>query len=116
MVCLALHGACSHSHTHPQTFYVIKYKAGEKYSPHLDPHDEPGSGPHSSRRIAAVVVNLSDMAAGGETIFPREGRDGAEGWSYRVCLWGLYRSRARLTKALVDCALTMFAVLCCAVF
>lgn len=93
---------------------MIEYKAGEKCSPHLDPHDEPGSRPHSSRRIATVVVYLAEVAAGGETIFPREGRDGGgKGWSCRVCLWGLcHLGRAGLTKA---CGLCADCLLCCAV-
>jgi prolyl 4-hydroxylase len=59
-----------------QKFYLIKYQPGEKYDPHLDPHDESEYGPQQTKRIATVVVYLSDVGSGGETLFPREGKDG----------------------------------------
>lgn len=62
--------------THPQKFYVIKYKEGERYEPHLDAFSEEEYGEQKSKRLATVVVYLSDVDKGGETLFPREGRDG----------------------------------------
>jgi hypothetical protein len=70
-----------------QKFYVIKYQPGEKYDPHLDPHDESEYGPQKTKRIATVLVYLSDVGSGGETLFPREGKDG-EGlpaWTAKLC-------------------------------
>lgn len=60
---------------HLQKFYVIKYQPGDKYDPHMDPHDNAESG-QESKRVATVVVYLNDVGSGGETLFPREGRDG----------------------------------------
>lgn len=63
---------------------MIKYQPGEKYNPHMDPHDNAESGPQESKRVATVVVYLNDVGSGGETLFPREGRDG-EQHQHRVC-------------------------------
>lgn len=68
-----------------QKFYVIRYEPGEKYDAHLDPHDEAEYGPQETKRVATVVVYLSDVSAGGETLFPREGRDGERLFFGCVC-------------------------------
>jgi hypothetical protein len=74
--CSAITLCCPHTCQTLQKFYVIKYQPGEKYNPHMDPHDNVESGPQESKRVATVVVYLNDVGSGGETLFPREGRDG----------------------------------------
>jgi len=54
---------------------ILRYGVGGEYRPHFDyfPPHEPGSTVHLARggqRVATLIVYLSDVAAGGETIFP----------------------------------------------
>lgn len=59
-----------------QAFYALRYKQHEKYDSHMDVFDPAEYGPQKSLRLATMIVYLSDVEAGGETIFKREGKDG----------------------------------------
>ena len=54
---------------------ILRYGVGGEYRPHFDyfPPHEPGSATHLARagqRVATLIVYLSDVAEGGDTIFP----------------------------------------------
>lgn len=58
-------------------FQILRYQIGQEYKPHYDYFDPkfPGSIKALERggqRVATVLVYLSDVTAGGETIFPNK--------------------------------------------
>jgi len=57
---------------------ILHYRAGGEYRPHFDyfPPGQNGSALHTARggqRVATLIVYLSDVEGGGETIFPDAG-------------------------------------------
>ncbi|XP_008795106.1 probable prolyl 4-hydroxylase 4 [Phoenix dactylifera] len=50
---------------------VLRYEHGEKYDPHYDYFSDKVNIAHGGHRIATVLMYLSDVAKGGETVFPR---------------------------------------------
>jgi len=60
-----------------ESFYVIRYLAGEEYRPHYDSFDETEEGKKYSgptgNRVATLLIYLHTPIQGGETIFPRNG-------------------------------------------
>eukprot|EP01024_Parvocaulis_polyphysoides_P024643 TRINITY_DN2252_c0_g2_i1.p1 TRINITY_DN2252_c0_g2~~TRINITY_DN2252_c0_g2_i1.p1 ORF type:complete len:324 (-),score=54.98 TRINITY_DN2252_c0_g2_i1:443-1414(-) len=82
---------------HGEAFNVLKYELDQKYSAHYDTFDPEMYGPQDSQRIATVLLYLSDVEEGGETIFPLEGYQGMgrlNGIDYEKCDSGLkYKPR-----------------------
>jgi prolyl 4-hydroxylase len=61
---------------HGEGTQILRYRIGEEYKPHYDffPPDKPGSAKalaHGGQRWATILMYLSDVEAGGETIFPK---------------------------------------------
>ncbi|WP_137939875.1 2OG-Fe(II) oxygenase [Chitinivorax sp. B] len=59
-------------------FQILRYGIGGEYRPHFDyfPPNESGSAPHlatGGQRVSTLVIYLSDVEDGGETIFPDAG-------------------------------------------
>lgn len=50
---------------------VLRYEHGEKYDPHYDYFSDKVNIARGGHRIATVLMYLSDVAKGGETVFPR---------------------------------------------
>jgi hypothetical protein len=67
----------------PQAFNVLHYAKEQHYDSHMDSFDPKDFGPQPSQRIATVLLYLSEVLEGGETVFKKEGVDGAR----RPC-WG----------------------------
>lgn len=61
---------------HGEDFNVLKYENNEHYDSHMDSFDPKVFGPQPSQRIATVLIYLSDVLEGGETVFKKEGLDG----------------------------------------
>ena len=59
-----------------EPFNVLKYENGQHYDSHMDSFDPKTFGPQPSQRIVTVVVYLTDVEEGGETVFKREGLGG----------------------------------------
>ncbi|KAJ9537270.1 hypothetical protein OSB04_030003 [Centaurea solstitialis] len=49
---------------------VLKYEHGQKYDPHYDYFTDAVNVAHGGHRIATVLMYLSDVEEGGETVFP----------------------------------------------
>lgn len=49
---------------------VLRYEPGQKYDPHFDYFTDPVNVAHGGHRIATVLMYLSDVEEGGETVFP----------------------------------------------
>mmetsp|Transcript_13641 Transcript_13641/g.29261 ORF Transcript_13641/g.29261 Transcript_13641/m.29261 type:complete len:329 (+) Transcript_13641:95-1081(+) len=62
---------------HGEPFNILKYVNHQHYDSHYDTFDPKEFGAQTSQRIATVLVYLSDVEEGGETVFKREGLDGA---------------------------------------
>jgi len=49
---------------------VLRYKRGEKYEPHYDYFTDSVNTIRGGHRVATVLLYLTDVAEGGETVFP----------------------------------------------
>lgn len=49
---------------------VLRYEHGQKYDPHFDYFTDPVNIQQGGHRIATVLMYLSDVKKGGETVFP----------------------------------------------
>lgn len=88
-----------------QAFNILRYNLGQKYDSHYDVFDPDSYGPQDSMRIATMLVYLSDVEEGGETVLPLEGANGGNrltepGWSFKNCSVGL-RYKPRMGDALL---------------
>ncbi len=63
--------------SHQEAFNLLRYRPGARYEAHYDSFAVDGYGPQASARVATVLFYLSDVAAGGETVFPLAGPAGA---------------------------------------
>lgn len=63
---------------HGEFFNVLRYKQGQHYDQHYDYFPEDMYGKMDGNRMATVLLYLSTVEEGGETIFPIEGKHGLE--------------------------------------
>ncbi|XP_026396791.1 probable prolyl 4-hydroxylase 10 [Papaver somniferum] len=57
---------------HGEGLQILHYEVGQKYEPHYDYfEDEFNTKKHGGQRIATLLMYLSDVEEGGETVFPR---------------------------------------------
>jgi len=96
--------------SHGEAFNVLKYEKGQQYASHHDTFAPSEFGAQRSQRVATVLTYLTDVDAGGETIFKREGRDGhlkpVEDWGDCSPAAGGYRYRPRAGDALLFFSVT----------
>lgn len=59
---------------HFEGFNVLRYQLGQHYYSHMDSFDPKDFGPQPTNRLATVLLYLSDVEEGGETVLPREGK------------------------------------------
>ncbi|KNA21793.1 hypothetical protein SOVF_040140 [Spinacia oleracea] len=55
---------------HGEGLQILHYEVGQKYEPHFDYFLEDYSTVNGGQRIATVLMYLSDVEEGGETVFP----------------------------------------------
>ncbi|CAL5369044.1 unnamed protein product [Camellia sinensis] len=55
---------------HGEGLHVLHYEVGQKYEPHYDYFLDEFNTKHGGQRIATVLMYLSDVEDGGETVFP----------------------------------------------
>lgn len=53
-----------------ESIQILHYQNGEKYEPHYDYFHDKNNQALGGHRIATVLMYLSDVGKGGETIFP----------------------------------------------
>lgn len=71
--------------SHGEGFQVLHYQKGQKYEAHYDYFHDDVNTQNGGQRIATVLMYLSDVELGGETVFPAAdadpGRDGYDALS-----------------------------------
>lgn len=53
-----------------ESMQILHYENGQKYEPHFDYFHDKANQVMGGHRIATVLMYLSDVEKGGETIFP----------------------------------------------
>lgn len=53
-----------------EALQILQYQHGQKYEPHFDFFFDKVSLERGGHRIATVLMYLSDVESGGETVFP----------------------------------------------
>jgi len=86
-----------------EAFNVLKYQNLQHYDSHMDSFDPKEFGPQPSQRIATVLIYLSDVEEGGETVFKKEGINGEhkEIVDWRNCDDGSFKYKPRLGDAVL---------------
>ncbi|CAJ1977357.1 unnamed protein product [Sphenostylis stenocarpa] len=73
--------------SHGEKFNILKYEVGQKYDSHYDAFNPDEYGTVKSQRIASFLLYLSNVEAGGETMFPYEGGLNLDtDYDYRKCI------------------------------
>jgi len=73
--------------SHGEAFNVLRYEIGQKYNCHYDVFNPEEYGPQKSQRVASVLLYLSDVEEGGETMFPFENSQNiGTGYDYKKCI------------------------------
>ncbi|KAM0942262.1 putative procollagen-proline 4-dioxygenase [Dioscorea sansibarensis] len=55
---------------HGEGLQILHYEVGQKYEPHFDYFQDEFNTKNGGQRIATVLMYLSDVEEGGETVFP----------------------------------------------
>lgn len=73
--------------SHGEAFNVLRYEIGQKYNCHYDVFNPEEYGPQKSQRVASVLLYLSNVEEGGETMFPFENSQNiGTGYDYKKCI------------------------------
>ncbi|MEW5309985.1 MAG: hypothetical protein WDW38_001822 [Sanguina aurantia] len=91
-----------------EAYNVLHYQNNQHYDSHYDSFNPKDFGPQPNQRIATVLVYLSDVEEGGETVFKQEGRDGGNRLitDWRNCDDGSYKYKPRLGDAVLFWSVT----------
>ncbi|KAG2446239.1 hypothetical protein HXX76_000831 [Chlamydomonas incerta] len=86
-----------------EAFNVLHYEHMQHYDSHMDSFDPKDFGPQPSQRIATVLLYLSEVLEGGETVFKKEGVDGADRpiQDWRNCDDGSFKYAPRMGDAVL---------------
>eukprot|EP00798_Chlamydomonas_sp_ICE-L_P013953 gene13954-19889_t len=86
-----------------EAFNVLQYQNMQHYDSHMDSFDPKQFGPQPSQRIATVLIYLSDVDEGGETVFKKEGLNGADRsiTDWRNCDDGSFKYKPRRGDAVL---------------
>ncbi|KAJ7944498.1 Prolyl 4-hydroxylase alpha-like protein [Quillaja saponaria] len=73
--------------THGEAFNVLHYEVGQRYNSHYDAFNPSEYGPQKSQRVASFLLYLSDVVAGGESMFPIENGLNMDGsYNFQDCI------------------------------
>ena len=98
---------------HGEGIQILRYERGQKYDPHFDYFTDDENVKHGGQRVATVLMYLSDVERGGETVFPRGERVGKEHEAVAVFKSGS-RSSANDAKDAKDASERRFPSACAA--
>ena len=88
-----IHDAVGVHRSHGESFNVLRYELGQHYFSHHDYFDSGYGNSPNTNRLLTVLLYLSDVEEGGETVLPLEGEGGMERLSqpkiYENCDIGL---------------------------
>ena len=96
---------------HGEGIQILRYERGQKYDPHFDYFTDDENVKHGGQRVATVLMYLSDVERGGETVFPRGERVGKE---YEAAFKSGSRSSANDAKDAKDASERRFPSACAA--
>ncbi|XP_051140522.1 probable prolyl 4-hydroxylase 7 [Andrographis paniculata] len=86
-----------------EAMQILHYEHGQKYEPHFDFFHDKANQELGGHRVATVLMYLSDIAQGGETVFPnseeKDRQPKGEKWS--DCAKGGYAVKPRKGDALL---------------
>lgn len=60
----------AHQPENGESMQILHYENGQKYEPHFDYFHDKANQELGGHRIATVLMYLSDVESGGETVFP----------------------------------------------
>ena len=61
---------CSFGSDNGEPIQILRYENGQQYVPHFDFFQDPVNVAAGGHRIATVLMYLSNVERGGETVFP----------------------------------------------
>ena len=89
---------------HGEGIQILRYERGQKYDPHFDYFTDDENVKHGGQRVATVLMYLSDVERGGETVFPAKEWANTRRWRFLPKSPRTTRRRERRSKTLPRCA------------
>lgn len=71
---------------------ILHYEHGQKYEPHYDFFHDKANLELGGHRVATVLMYLSEVAKGGETVFPNS----EVSYTFRICCFYVFSSYRHL--------------------
>ncbi|KAK4754697.1 hypothetical protein SAY87_002801 [Trapa incisa] len=86
-----------------EAIQIVKYEIGQKYEPHFDYFHDKANQELGGHRVATVLMYLSDVKKGGETVFPNSEKafDQPKDGSFSDCAKRGYAVKPRKGDALL---------------
>ncbi|KAI4386835.1 hypothetical protein MLD38_004733 [Melastoma candidum] len=85
---------------HGEGLQILHYEVGQKYEPHYDYFSDEYNTRNGGQRIATVLMYLSDVEEGGETVFPQAKGNSSVSWWNELseCVYMVVALLSRVTN------------------
>jgi prolyl 4-hydroxylase len=93
-----------------EAMQVLRYQHGQKYEPHFDYFQDKNNQALGGHRIATVLMYLSDVIKGGETVFPSGEEEDKDGGLIKDDSWSDCGKRGLGVKPMKGDALLFFSL------
>ncbi len=93
-----------------EAMQVLRYQHGQKYEPHFDYFQDKNNQALGGHRIATVLMYLSDVIKGGETVFPSAVEEDNDGGLIKDDSWSDCGKRGLGVKPMKGDALLFFSL------